>query len=174
MTSVASNNQSPFVRNFLRKSNMDGAHAEEKSASADEKDKQQKKFSPRRSLRKLKPRKTSAGERKSPPYVRTSNDNLTTQSKCHGCGFVLETGSDPHMSINGVHYHKDCFKCRKCDASLTLKTARKESDGGILCEPCSEDDSNSKVSDANKPDAPTPLYPSINDILRRGPPFAQV
>ncbi|XP_078494308.1 uncharacterized protein LOC100183188 isoform X2 [Ciona intestinalis] len=174
MTSVASNNQSPFVRNFLRKSNMDGAHVEEKSASADEKDKQQKKFSPRRSLRKLKPRKTSAGERKSPPYVRTSNDNLTTQSKCHGCGFVLETGSDPHMSINGVHYHKDCFKCRKCDASLTLKTARKESDGGILCEPCSEDDSNSKVSDANKPDAPTPLYPSINDILRRGPPFAQV
>ncbi|XP_078494333.1 uncharacterized protein LOC100183188 isoform X5 [Ciona intestinalis] len=63
---------------------------------------------------------------------------------------------------------------RRCDASLTLKTARKESDGGILCEPCSEDDSNSKVSDANKPDAPTPLYPSINDILRRGPPFAQV
>nr|XP_026689759.1 uncharacterized protein LOC100183188 isoform X4 [Ciona intestinalis] len=91
-------------------------------------------------------------------------------------------------------------------ATLLTDPIRKESDGGILCEPCSEDDSNSKVSDANKaddlfamlekmqgtrmdeqrcsfhitptpeiqPDAPTPLYPSINDILRRGPPFAQV
>nr|CAB3265435.1 rap1 GTPase-activating protein 1 [Phallusia mammillata] len=38
------------------------------------------------------------------------------------------------------------FGKKRCDAPLTLKTARKESDGGVLCDPCSDDSTNDKVS----------------------------
>nr|CAB3265433.1 rap1 GTPase-activating protein 1 [Phallusia mammillata] len=206
--STSPGSQSQFVRNFLRKSYHYDA-LEDKAGSQDEKEKSSSKtkFSPRRSLKRLKKKQSGAslagGELKEPQptHTRSSSDGASSQSKCHGCGFVVNTSSELYVSVNSVHYHKDCFKCRKCDAPLTLKTARKESDGGVLCDPCSDDATNDKADDLiamlekmqatrmdeqrcslrlpvptndNQPDAPTPLYPSINEVLRNGAPYAQV
>ncbi|XP_076805625.1 uncharacterized protein LOC143449350 isoform X3 [Clavelina lepadiformis] len=188
----------PFVRTFLRKShhydvtNMN----DEKPASSDEREKSKtNKFSPRRSMKKIRQRKTNGNvEIKDVKHRRSSSDGTSIQSKCHGCGFLINSNSDLHVSVNGVHYHKDCFKCRKCDAPLALKTARKESDGGILCETCS-DDGGKITNDVSKgtrmdeqrcsfhikptnqeaqPPQAAALYPSIQEVLKKGSPYAQV
>jgi len=42
-----------------------------------------------------------------------SSSSDPSSSKCYSCGFVVNITSELYFSVNSVHYHKDCFKCKR-------------------------------------------------------------
>ncbi|XP_076472711.1 uncharacterized protein LOC143302082 [Babylonia areolata] len=52
--------------------------------------------------------------------------------ECHVCGFPL---GQSMVSVQGMHYHRGCFRCNVCDVPLTLKTFRRRAmERQVYCE----------------------------------------
>ncbi|XP_076805628.1 uncharacterized protein LOC143449350 isoform X5 [Clavelina lepadiformis] len=154
-------------------------------------------FGRRRSLPDHKIREELSSKDAEKSRKRSSASSISSSSS--------STSSSFNSRLRSLHRRRK-ENCYKCDAPLALKTARKESDGGILCETCS-DDGGKITNDVSKADdlfamlekmqgtrmdeqrcsfhiKPTnqeaqppqaaALYPSIQEVLKKGSPYAQV
>ncbi|XP_052284641.1 rap1 GTPase-activating protein 1-like isoform X4 [Dreissena polymorpha] len=86
---------------------------------------------------------------------------------CQVCGFPLK--EDNRISVTGKggkrrHFHGQCFKCSICDASLTLKSYKKQSmDGQLYCESHLPTTPKSKMEDKSKKN----VGPDFIDLIIR-------
>ncbi|XP_077970513.1 uncharacterized protein LOC120327908 isoform X2 [Styela clava] len=191
-------------RNFVRRNAIEihKADLSDMDDKTDGKHFSPKKFSSRMSLRKKFKKQESKTMTDSKALLNGENPNT-----CNGCGFSVNTNLE-HVSVKGLHYHRTCFKCKKCDQALTLKTSRRDTEGGVACEPCTQNEAmteGKQSHDSFKADdlfamlekvqgtrldeqrcslhmpavpvekqVEAPLYPSIQEVLRKGLPYPQV
>ncbi|KAK7477908.1 hypothetical protein BaRGS_00030817 [Batillaria attramentaria] len=97
-----------------------GATAEELSPKEQRSPKGRKSLSPSLLRRALSPSLRRRGK------YNVNKRSLSTGGSCHdtcqACGFPL---TQEMVSVQGLHFHRACFRCNICDSPLTLQNHRK-------------------------------------------------
>lgn len=62
--------------------------------------------------------------------------SLTGGNKCFMCNLTAyDFGNDGKIGVDGVIFHKTCFKCAECSRKLDLGAFAKGADGAYYCKP---------------------------------------
>jgi len=145
-TSLDGARDSPFSRSFAKKIIQGGSGVNENMNEENGVTiRSSKKFSPRRSLRRLKHGKSKTNNLVLENTQQRARSSSDTTSKCNQCQQEINMSMElTFVSFGRKHYHKACFKCVRCETPLMLKNARKESGSGLLCDSCPIHDEASK------------------------------